>query len=67
MPDASAPNEVAALKRIIEITGLLNSTLDLELDAEALGVAVAAAEAPVARAAVKLLLQHATNRFPRSA
>ena len=30
MPDASATNEVAALKRIIEITGLLNSTLDLD-------------------------------------
>jgi len=30
MADASATNEVAALKRIIEITGLLNSTLDLD-------------------------------------
>jgi GAF domain-containing protein len=30
MADASTHDEVAALKRIIEITGLLNSTLDLE-------------------------------------
>jgi GAF domain-containing protein len=30
MTDASTHDEVAALKRIIEITGLLNSTLDLD-------------------------------------
>jgi GAF domain-containing protein len=30
MADASAHEEVAALKRIIEITGLLNTTLDLD-------------------------------------
>ena len=30
MADASTHDEVAALKRIIEITGLLNSTLDLD-------------------------------------
>jgi GAF domain-containing protein len=30
MPDASAHEEVDALKRIIEITGLLNTTLDLD-------------------------------------
>ena len=30
MPDASAHDEVDALRRIIEITGLLNTTLDLD-------------------------------------
>lgn len=30
MPDANRPDEVAALKRLIEVTGLLNSTLDLD-------------------------------------
>ena len=30
MPDENAHDEIAALKRIIEITGLLNTTLDLD-------------------------------------
>ena len=30
MADASGNDEVAALRRIIEITGLLNTTLDLD-------------------------------------